>query len=176
MQTQISLYETEFIELNIKKLFYPIGKYLDAGIQTIHALAQEFVTHLGRRKVKPKRITFWVRGTSGAMLAGIILQYLTEHNHHKVTVHIVRKPDEDSHGSNYSLYYECGDEYVNVIVDDFICTGSTLDKIYQTIYDKRVECHKEEHPSPVVDYLIVSGQVYPTHVEDMGIATVICGE
>ena len=99
-------------------------------------------------------ITFVARGTSGAMIAGAMLNEL--HNINPTTktyILIVRKEeDTSSHCSSLRGIDEVGTTRF-IVVDDFIATGETIEAIIQDL-DKQLGV--SYHPSNKYDMLCVS--------------------
>ena len=97
-------------------------------------------------------ITFVARGTSGAMIAGAILNEL--HNINPTTktyILIVRKEDISAHCSSLRGVDEVGVTKF-IVVDDFIASGETIKAIIQDL-DSQLE--KGYHPNKY-DMLCVS--------------------
>lgn len=90
---------------------------------------------------KDKTINLFCRGSSGAIIAGIISTKVKNCN----IVHI-KKEGEESHGE--SRYSSAG---YNIIVDDFIATGTTVFKI--------IEDSKNLYNVKQFDAIIVSSNV-----------------
>ena len=98
-------------------------------------------------------ITFIVRGTSGAMIAGAILNQLNNINPTtKTYILIVRKEGEDAHGSSLRGIDKVGTTRF-IVVDDFIASGETIKAIIQDL-DRHFEM--SYHPSNKYDMLCVS--------------------
>lgn len=98
---------------------------------------------------KPQLI-FNVRGSSGAILSGLITPFLTDY---EVVINYIRKSGERHHGSDDIFLNE---NYPWIILDDFIDSGETIKEIY-----KAMEQSDWIKKYPVkVDCLIVSGEVH----------------
>ena len=99
-------------------------------------------------------ITFVVRGTSGAMIAGAILNQLNNINPTTKTYILVVRKEEDISGHCPSLRgIEETDATRFVVVDDFIASGETIKAIIQDL-DKQFK--RIYHPSNKYDMLCIS--------------------
>ena len=99
-----------------------------------------FCGYEGSVKLPEGTITIWCRGSSGAIIAGIISSKLKG----RARVAYISKPNEKRHDLVSPYKYSVG---YNIIVDDFICTGKTIDDII-----KKSDREK-------FDLLIVSGMI-----------------
>lgn len=99
-------------------------------------------------------ITFVVRGTSGAMIAGAILNQLNNINPTtKTYILIVRKEEDTSaHCPSLKGINEIGTTRF-IVVDDFIASGETIKAIIQDL-DKQFK--RIYHPSNKYDMLCIS--------------------
>lgn len=98
-------------------------------------------------------ITFVVRGTSGAMIAGAILNQLNNINPTtKTYILVVRKEGDNAHGSSLRGIDEVGTTRF-IVVDDFIASGETIKAIIQDL-DKQFK--RIYHPSNKYDMLCIS--------------------
>lgn len=101
---------------------YPVGEYLKNSmdyIAEIAPLVQEQVKHLS--------INFWVQGSSGAILAALLSNKLTNY----CNILHVKKEGEVSHNSNAFGMYGKYHTNLNIIIDDFSISGSTLNRIWE---------------------------------------------
>lgn len=119
---------------------YPIGCDMAQTLHVIKHMAETF------RKAYPepekKTFAFLMRGASGNVTAGILASFLPEYH---IRLYPVRKPHERSHCGQVALLPDT--DATVVIVDDFMCTGETINAI------------KEQYPSYEIDALILSGFV-----------------
>ena len=112
---------------------YPIGSYMSTLLAYTESAAQELV------KLFPgDNIAFIVKGTSGAMIGGLMAEYLVHNTDVDVGVFINRKPNEDCHASNLEcvesiLNYDGNIPFRIVIADDFISTGRTIYNIVRAV-------------------------------------------
>lgn len=82
---------------------------------------------------KGTSITFVVRGTSGAMIAGAILNQLNNINPTtKTYILVVRKEGDNAHGSSLRGIDEVGTTRF-IVVDDFIVSGETIEAIIREL-------------------------------------------
>lgn len=135
--------ETTYHKTNIEKLVYPVGQYINENIPKILLMVEAFkqITDF-----KDTKLSLICRGSSGAIIATMFAAYLP--NECRI-VHI-KKEGESSHSGSISLRKD----YRNIIVDDFIATGKTMNAIYQALvadgYGGGVN----------IDCLCVTGEVY----------------
>lgn len=131
----------KFIYTGIDCLNYPVGLYINSNKPRIVKLAEAF-SQIEEFKGKPLNLI--CRGSSGAIVATVFA--LTLPNPCNI-VH-VKKDGENSHDSSLSINKGLG--YKNVIVDDWIDSGTTLNTIYGCLmkYDVNI----------VIDCLCVTGE------------------
>jgi orotate phosphoribosyltransferase-like protein len=106
-------------------LSYPVGAYITANKPRIIKMAEAFCDI---EEFKDKEINLICRGSSGAIIAtifSIILPNVTNIIH-------IKKEGESAHDNG--LYMN--GEKVNVIVDDIIATGATLNAIYNKVSNR----------------------------------------
>ena len=118
----------KFISGAFTDLSYPTG----ANIKQAIAFINEAVPHVQsvideiKKTKEVKSINLWCRGSSGAMLAAIIASKMTEINFY--IIHI-KKEGENSHTSNSDYRKTIMEFGINMIIDDFIKTGETINHI-----------------------------------------------
>lgn len=95
---------------------YPVGSNMSYNISIIKKMVS-----IIKRNYNDKPINLFCQGSSGAIVAAIICLYV---NGCKI-IHI-KKDGEDSH----SLSCPQSDSY-NIIVDDFIVSGATIQRIIE---------------------------------------------
>lgn len=105
---------------------YPVGEniksYFDPCKEVAEIIEKEFPN---------KSITFWCRGSSGAMISALVCQHLDN-----VNIFHVKKENEISHYSSIDRYNE-----INIIIDDLMASGSTVECIYQKMIEKSSKVH-----------------------------------
>ena len=124
----------------LKLIEYPVGTHISYNISIIKSMANYI-----KRKFPEGTISLWCRGSSGAIIAGIISSNLKR----KVFIRYISKNNEKRHDKNNHNY----ETDINIIVDDFICTGKTIDEIIN-------KSGREKF-----DLLIVSGDISKTFIE-----------
>jgi adenine/guanine phosphoribosyltransferase-like PRPP-binding protein len=109
-----------------------MGEYIQQNIPRIQKLIDGFksITEFNGRK-----INFICMGSSGAIVAALFSLQVRDSR----IIHI-KKENERSHHGNY-FYPEDFKDTVNVIVDDFVGTGATLNKIYSEIIENCPHIH-----------------------------------
>lgn len=116
-----------------KSIKYPVGNNMSPVID--YALDAANTLH---KLFKDDKIALIVRGTSGAIIGGIIAKILMCDFGVQTRIFISRKPNEDCHAGNLedmdiALNYKETEPYRFVIVDDFISTGKTLQSIIKDV-------------------------------------------
>ena len=144
------IYLDHFIVLD-----YPFGvywkhSYIQQGVEAIFNTYKEDIK-------EGISITFVVRGTSGAMIAGAMLNEL--HNINPTTktyILIVRKEEDTSaHCSSLRGIDEVGTTRF-IVVDDFISSGETIEAIIHEL-DRQLEVFP--HPINKYDMLCISNSI-----------------
>jgi len=102
---------------------YPVGSNIANAISFMENAALKFTAI---KEFKNKSINIWCRGSSGAILAALFASNLLDH---RVKICHVKKIGELSHDDG--LYPMKNG--IHIIVDDFVCTGTTLNAIYKEI-------------------------------------------
>lgn len=110
---------------------YSIGEYIQHNIQEIKKFASEIATLMELEIESQDRINLIGRGSSGAIIGTLSIEYLLEKFPGKIfhMVHI-KKEGEFSHNSIYEDIFE---NALNIFVDDFISTGTTIQKTIEYI-------------------------------------------
>lgn len=116
----------------LTELKYPIGEYIANNLPTILEMVKII-------KELNQPVNLWCRGSSGTIIAAIIAFHIE-----KCVICYVKKPNEENH-HNFKINYE--EDYLNIIVDDFIATGYTISSILEKI-------------PKTPDYIIVTGVTY----------------
>lgn len=109
----------KFIPNKSKSISYPVGAHIAANKKGINDLKRIMKETIGTKK----HITLWCRGSSGAIIAGIISLGFP-----KSVINHVKKSGESSHSRGH---YIIKDHTTNIIIDDFSNTGETLNDIYE---------------------------------------------
>lgn len=103
---------------------YPVGDDIIAAIDFTNKSAAAFNDNFASYEY----VNIWCRGSSGAILAALFASKLNAAN---IKIIHIKKEGEHSHG-NVSPLSSYSDP-INVIIDDFIATGDTLNKIYKAV-------------------------------------------
>ena len=101
----------------LQEMNYPIGPNIKVNLPIINNMYRYI-----KEKFPEGTITIWCRGSSGAIIAGIISSKLKG----RARVVYVSKPNEKRHDTLSPYIYSKG---YDIIVDDFVCTGETINKI-----------------------------------------------
>ena len=99
-------------------------------------------------------------GSSGAILSSIIATQLAS----VVEIIHVKKAGEESH--HWSCTSELKGDFLNIIVDDFIASGRTINMIYDKF--------TQSNCSDTVDGLIVNSRVHKETIRNLSISNIIC--
>ena len=105
---------------------YPIGENIKSYFDPCEEIAE-----IIKKEFPNKSVTFWCRGSSGAMISALVSQYLNN-----VNIFHVKKYNEISHYSSIDIYNE-----INIIIDDLMATGETVERIYQKMIEKNSKVH-----------------------------------
>lgn len=131
--------------LDIFELSYPIGSHMDEVIQFMDRM-KPIISDICKKLLNVDSnttIAIWCRGSSGAILASLLSVILYSNGINNVIIKHVKKPGETSHGNNYNRFAN-----YNIIIDDFSCSGVTINQITNKMYDTNVR---------YIDCLILSG-------------------
>lgn len=126
----------------LDEMFYPVGLNILQNMPQINIMLKVI-----RRKYYGKSISFWCRGSSGAIIAAIMVSKLK-----KGTVNHIKKDGESSHSNKLNLTSN-----VNIIVDDFMSSGSTIRAILAKAIERKIH----------IDALLVTSQVYESVFDDI---------
>ena len=118
------------------EMYYPVGSNMKENLVTIRSYVASIV-----EEYPTQPLQLWVRGSSGAIIGGVIAAMLPDRD---INIFHVKKSGESSHSSSPVL-----PGHINIIVDDFMCSGSTLNSIYTEMRLRNT----------VPDTLVISGTV-----------------
>ncbi len=121
----------------IEESSYPIGLHIDEAINYI-----EKITPFIKDIILKGQLNIWCQGSSGAILAALLSKSLPN----KCYINHIKKEGEYSHHGNYDFRWEG----YNMILDDFIRSGETIEHIY-----KFAKNHTD-----VIDILCVANFMY----------------
>lgn len=139
------------------RISYPVGSNISEAIEFIdNAFLSIYINEL----FKDKDINLWCRGSSGAILAGLLSSKFIGMNEYKsIKIIHVKKSGESAHGHDISEFNSDTPAY-NIIVDDFCATGETINHISTSM--KRCGVHQ-------VNAVIISSMDLKYKVEGIGI-------
>lgn len=120
-------------------LIYPIGDNMSEALIYIKNIAKKFKS---LKISKGKILNIFCRGSSGAILAALFVSLVPN----KVKIIHIKKEGESSHGTSTPFYFSRNDG-LNIILDDFIDSGNTMNAIYKEFI--KYDCGKD------IDFLIV---------------------
>jgi len=110
---------------NQLKIKYPVGYYIQDAINFINNVTEVIMQMAIKRQFPLKDIDIWVRGSSGAILGGLLCQKLIAIGYENLSVIHIKKEGEDSHTNRV---WKTGSKY-HIVIDDFVASGETMDKI-----------------------------------------------
>lgn len=114
-------------------LIYPVGKRMDLVITYIEEIIATFKrNHINLDKYA-NVIYIWCRGSSGAILAGMLAYTFKKA---PVIINHVKKEGERSHSYN-SLESSKGG--IDIVIDDFMDTGETIFRIWRDSGIKKID-------------------------------------
>lgn len=131
-------------------MFYPVGHNLVKNLPAIKQMGDE----IGAR-YHDNKIHLFCQGSSGAIIAGIVVANLTTIGI-EAEVNHVKKEGEWSHHSGAARIGSFDDNSVCIIIDDFISSGETVNRIYAE-YEN---CMKMSGRPVKLDALVVRGNVH----------------
>ncbi len=144
-EKEITSLPRHITDAGLRELKYPIGENMSLNIRKIRRMSKIFTDTLPSYLTDKKQlIQFWVRGSSGVLIGSIIASALL-YKGFNVRVLVIRKPGESSHMSFPN--YETG--AFNIIVDDFIESGKTL----EAILERMKKCNIRVNALGVTGYL-----------------------
>ena len=112
----------KFVKID-KRIYYPVGDKISENLIAIKDMVK-----LLKELYPDKQLYLWCRGSSGAIIAGVIATQFK-----RVVICHVKKEGESAHSDFLPSVSEDG---VNVIVDDFIGMGTTVNEVYKA-YNQR---------------------------------------
>lgn len=123
-----------FVQLKgVNTIHYPVGSDMPRLIEQVKEMAQEINREINRIDNGGERpVCLLVTGSSGAIIGAMISCNLIAlfkggHTGRKVVICHVKKHGENAHSSgNSPNHFE---KRITIIVDDFICSGSTVNRI-----------------------------------------------
>lgn len=120
---------------------YPVGEDISGAIASAKRFGETFNQV---KEFKGKFVNIWCRGSSGAILAALLASNIKN----ECIVCHVKKDGETSHNReiNPNRYVP----FINVIIDDFVCSGRTIKSIYHHMQNE-----VEGMFGPTVDCLLI---------------------
>ena len=110
------------------KINYPVGSYIQHNLPIIEKMANKLHHLYGKNDAQ---INLWCSGSSGAIIASLVAQKFEN-----ATILHVKKEQEASH-SNNEFFISSYITVINIIVDDFVQTGSTINRIRMAMKNSR---------------------------------------
>lgn len=145
----------EFIPFDYNEdVLYPVSLNIESGLHFIN----KSYPHLKKLLDDKVDINIWCRGSSGAILSTLLVTKLISDKYdvHRIKICHIKKTGESSHSSDFSYKPHLRKENsFNIIIDDFISSGNTVN----TIYLRMCEINDEEF-NLKVDVLLVSSSFY----------------
>ena len=111
------------ILLSDEVCFYPVGEHINHYFHICKEIAELITLNF-----PDKSITFWCQGSSGAIISALVSQHLPNSN-----IYHVKKTGENSHSYSISHVND-----INIIIDDLMCSGNTVENIANELTEK---CH-----------------------------------
>lgn len=118
----------KLVDPTMKGIMYPVGDHMNINKIFIKKLIKLYKTV---EEFKGKPVNVICTGSSGAIIASALSMALRVSS----KIYHVKKPREDSHHGNYELMDHFDNSWLNVIVDDFIGSGHTINRIYSVFID-----------------------------------------
>jgi len=140
----------ELIELKCGEIPYPVGMNIKSARDYIIEVAEILKPVL---ETTEKKIVVYCTGSSGAILASLLSVYINKN----IFIDHIKKRGEKSHSQKIQTRYSI--DNINIIIDDFSCTGSTITRIHEEVVADAIEFSRTEEltrESITYDYLILS--------------------
>ena len=109
----------EIVKTGLECIHYPVGLSIQLNIPIIKLMAEAV-----KKQYPTDKLNLICMGSSGAIIATIIAQEITDSK-----IYHIKKDGEKAHNSYIRLEHDA----INVIVDDFIVTGHTVNLIYKKL-------------------------------------------
>jgi orotate phosphoribosyltransferase-like protein len=110
-------------------LHYPVGRYVTEWM----IITKEYAKIIKSLVTKNDDIGLVVQGSSGAIIAALTVSHLKGYN---VEIKHLKKDGESSHSSKVPRISSLEKLF---ILDDFICTGETIERIVEKVKSFEVE-------------------------------------
>ena len=110
----------ELISIDCEEVRYPVGDHMDTAISFTRVVSN----YLRKENLQDKFINLICTGSSGAILSALIYADLLND---RIAVCHLKKNGETSHSGSSITFM--GADTINIIIDDFGCTGRTLSNI-----------------------------------------------
>ena len=136
--------------VNVPELPYPIARNLTSGLPIIKKMLLILLKFI-KKNYDEKRIVFFCRGSSGAIISGLGADYFMNKGYVVFIGHI-KKKGESSHNGSTTIYGSDLDGAVKIIIDDFVASGETV----KAIVDKTIEVYGRDKKFKF-DILCVTG-------------------
>lgn len=125
---------------------YKVINYIQSNIPIILDMVEKLKPELSEKK----DVILWCRGSSGAIIAGIMATQIKN-----ARISHVKKDGEGSHSATISTTPNDRKNTINVMVDDFMNSGETLNAIYTQMKAHKIKVHG----------LCISGTVYMKNIK-----------
>lgn len=145
----------ETIDERLIGINYPVGLHIQYNLQIIKGYT-EVITEILEKYEIEKDIVLFCTGSSGAIIASIIVQNLITSDalgRRDIKVYHIKKEGEKSHHNVRDIFHT---NRYNIIVDDFVSSGESIRRILNAYKD----C--------VFDLLVVSNIYSKELVESLG--------
>lgn len=124
----------EFYKTTARYIQYPVGLCMNHNIPNINILCDDLLKAIRNRSTKPdaNTIQFWCAGSSGAIIAGIMANFLYSNGITPVRINYVRKNEElpSSHENGHCNH---NPNDLTIFVDDIISSGTTYRRVRQQL-------------------------------------------
>jgi len=118
-----------------EKIIYPVGIYIMDNLNTIKSMADAIYLVVNEYYYDCKKIELVCKGSSGAIIAGIVCNILTEKYDKTVNICHIKKEGENSHSGTNLPGYCRG---IVVVIDDFISSGCTILSILEKLHERDI--------------------------------------
>ena len=123
------------IKTNTPFIGYPVGASMKTNMAIMRTLAEFYVS------IAPKGVhNIFCQGSSGIIMATIFAQVINQELLSDAMVLPIRRAGEFTHSPH--AIYDVEPDNINIIVDDFICSGDTVKRVHEAMTSKMIGCTK----------------------------------
>ena len=107
---------------------YPVGDRIQYNLPIINEMGNILKKFISETYPLQTNVNLFCKGSSGAIIAALVGKDLIDHGFH-VSIHHIKKDGEQAHTDHLISNATFQSGMVNVIIDDFISSGTTVESI-----------------------------------------------